>query len=297
MPEDQTSIQENQDADQTETNMQAPNQSWWARFKTWYSNRKKWTVPFSILLFLLVLAGVPFTRYALAGTVYKKNLTIKVTDSTTHTPVSGATVSASGLKVETNSEGTAILHLKVGPHEFDISKKYYQEKIANVTLPMFKEGSSSFELTAIGRQAKITVSNSIDKTPLENVNIKIAGITAKTDKSGNALVVLPADADEQKAKLSLIGYNDAQVTVKVSGDKIQENAFGLTPSGKIYFLSKLSGKIDVVKTNLDGTGRETVLAGTGKEDKRNTVLLASRDWKYLALLSRRAGGSPTLYLI
>jgi hypothetical protein len=83
MPEDQTSIQENQDADQTETNMQAPNQSWWARFKTWYSNRKKWTVPFSILLFLLVLAGVPFTRYALAGTVYKKNLTIKVTGNFT----------------------------------------------------------------------------------------------------------------------------------------------------------------------------------------------------------------------
>jgi hypothetical protein len=41
-----------------------------------------------------------------------------------------------------------------------------------------------------------------------------------------------------------------------------------------------------------------VLAGTGREDNRNTVLLASRDWKYLALLSRRAGGAnPSIYLI
>jgi hypothetical protein len=40
-----------------------------------------------------------------------------------------------------------------------------------------------------------------------------------------------------------------------------------------------------------------VLAGTGNEDDRNTVLLASRDWKYLALLSRRAGNNPTLYVI
>jgi hypothetical protein len=53
----------------------------------------------------------------------------------------------------------------------------------------------------------------------------------------------------------------------------------------------------VVKTNLDGTNRQTVLPGTGNEDDRDTVLLASRDWKYLSLLSRRAGNTPTLYLI
>jgi hypothetical protein len=39
------------------------------------------------------------------------------------------------------------------------------------------------------------------------------------------------------------------------------------------------------------------LAGNGSEEDRNTVLLASRDWKYLALLSRRSGDSPGLYLI
>ena len=48
---------------------------------------------------------------------------------------------------------------------------------------------------------------------------------------------------------------------------------------------------------MDGTSRQTVLAGTGKEEDSGTVLLASRDWKYLALLSRRAAGNPSLYLI
>src|SRR6185369_16053847 len=65
----------------------------------------------------------------------------------------------------------------------------------------------------------------------------------------------------------------------------------------IYFLSKASGKIDVVKTNLDGTDRQTVLAGTGKEEDTDTILLASRDWKYLALKSRRDGKAVKLYLI
>jgi hypothetical protein len=152
-------------------------------------------------------------------------------------------------------------------------------------------------LTATGRQVKITVKNTISKAVLEDVNIKIAGTTAKTDKDGTAIVVVPANSTEEKAELSLDGYNTVSATTKISQDKIQNNDFTMTPEGKVYFLSKLSGKIDVVKTNLDGTDRKTVLAGTGKEEDRNTILLASRDWNYLALLSRRAGNSPSLYMI
>jgi len=66
----------------------------------------------------------------------------------------------------------------------------------------------------------------------------------------------------------------------------------------MYFLSNQSGNLDVVSANLDGSARKTVLAGTGNEDDNNTVLLASRDWQYLALLSKRDGGSyAKLYLI
>jgi len=290
---------ESQPAELPQDNRLEPpnNGSRWGRFKAWYTGRKKLSVPLTILFLLVILAVIPFSRYALAGTVYKKDFTLKVTDSTAHTPVSGATVSAGGVSAQTDSEGNAKLHLKVGPRHFTVNKKYYQQQEISFTVPMFKHGSAHTELTATGRQVKVTVSNLIDKSPLENVSIKAAGVTAKTDKSGTTVMVLPAGADEQKASLSLNGYNDKEVTLKVSGDKVEKNNLNMTPSGKVYFLSKLSGKIDVVKTNLDGTERETVLAGTGKEDSRNTVLLASRDWKYLALLSKRAGGSPSLYLI
>jgi hypothetical protein len=66
----------------------------------------------------------------------------------------------------------------------------------------------------------------------------------------------------------------------------------------LYFLSNQSGKIDVVKTNLDGSDRQTVLAGTGNEDPNSTSLLAARDWKYLALLAKRdTGSNASIYLI
>lgn len=271
----------------------------WHRLKDWYLERKKWTVPLTVLLFLLIIAVVPFTRYYVAGLALKKDVSLTVVDSTANTPVSGATVTIGSVSAQADSTGKATLHqVKVGNHKATISKKYYQTSTIYILAPILNQKNiSRAQLIATGRQVKVTIRNTIDKTPLKNVNIKAAGTTAKTDSDGSAILVLPVGTSEQKAILSLDSYNEAEVNIKVSNDKIQDNQFTLTPAGKVYFLSKLSGKIDVVKTNLDGTERHTVMAGTGREDDQNTVLLASRDWKYLALLSRRAGNNPILYLI
>lgn len=270
------------------------------RFKIWFTTRKKWTVPASVLLVILILAAIPFTRYNLAGLVIKNDVTIKVMDASANTPVSGATLTAGTISAETDSNGKATLrNLKAGHHKVVLTKKYYKDSTVDVLSPLFGHSATpTAELTATGRQVKITITNLINKDVLVNVAIKVAGTSAKTDKTGSALVVLPANGTEQTAQLSADGYNDATVTIKLSHEQLQNDTYSMVPAGKVYFLSKLSGKIDVVKTNLDGSDRQTVLAGTGKEDDQNTVLLASRDWKYLALLSARAGGNyPSLYLI
>jgi hypothetical protein len=269
------------------------------RLKAWYTGNKKLSIPVTVLALVLILAAVPFSRYALAGTVMKKDFAVKVVDDTSTTPVSGATVSIGALKADTNGSGVAVLkHVSVGSRTAVITKKYYKDKTVKLTVPILKQKTTpSVAVTATGHQVKVTIKNSINKSVLSEVNISAAGTSAKTDSAGMATLVLPAGITEQEATLSLKGYNDSAVTIKVSADKVVDNQFSLTPSGKVYFLSKLSGKIDVVKTNLDGTNRQTVLAGTGNEEDTNTVLLASRDWKYLALLSRRAGSSPSIYLI
>jgi hypothetical protein len=83
----------------------------------------------------------------------------------------------------------------------------------------------------------------------------------------------------------------------VSSNLVASNIVTLTPVGQVYFLSNLSGTIDVVKTNLDGTDAQTVLAGTGQENPNTTTLLASQDWHYLVLKAQRSGSEPALYLI
>ncbi len=269
------------------------------RLIAWCKANKKISIPVGVLVILLLLFAIPLSRYQIAGLFLKKNYTVKVVDSVTSSPVSGADVSTAGKTAVTDGNGNAKLSgLKVGHHAVSISKKYYQDRKMDVLVPILSEKKvPSIAFEATGRPAKITVTNVINHQALAGVDISVADTEAKTDKSGNAIVVLPTGKTNAKATLSLNGYNKKEITINISDQKIEENNVTLTPSGKIYFLSKLSGKIDVVKTDLDGASRSTVLAGTGKEEDTGTVLLAARDWKYLALQSRRDSEAPRLYLI
>ena len=277
---------------------QPPGESKWSRFKSWYKANNKLSVPLSIIVLLVLLLIIPQTRYAVAGTVYKKNYTISVTDSVTNTPISGATISSGSISAQTGGDGRATLHMSVGKHNLSISKTYYDSQNLSVTVALLSQKTTpGVSFVANGRQVKITVTNTFTHQPLANADIKFADTDTKTDATGNALGIVPESTKSAKATLSLDGYNSANVNVQASDSQIEQNSFTLTPTGKIYFLSKLSGNIDVVKTDLDGKNRKTVLAGTGDEQDSNTVLLASRDWKYLALLSKRDNSNPKLYLI
>jgi len=271
-----------------------------ARLKAFFRGywaRKKWTLPLTILAVILIVLGVPFTRYKVLGLFLKHDAGISVLDSVTGRPVSGATVAVGSQSAETDAAGLATLHVPVGPHHFSVSKHYYKSGGGDVTVKLFgSQSPARVKLVATGRQVPVKVVDEITGKGLANVEIKVLDITARTDKDGKATVALPTKSSTLKANFSLSGYNDTTASIAVTDQTVSANTFKLTPAGKLYFLSNQSGTIDVVKTNLDGSDRQTVLAGTGKEDPNSTSLLASRDWKYLALLSNRSG-TQSIYLI
>jgi len=279
--------------------IQVDSESKWHRFVNWYKTNKKKSIPLTVLALLVVLSAIPWSRYQLAGLVLKNDFKLEVIDSTADTAISGANVSIAGVHGTTDGSGKVVLRgVKVGRHTALISKKYYKDKSADVLVPIHEQKDTpKVKLVATGRQVKVSVKNLINRNALADVDIKVDEISAKTDKSGSATIVLPVGTSKAKATLSHEGYNNTEVEIVVDDKSIKENNFNLTPAGKVYFLSKLSGKIDVVKTNLDGSSRQTVLPGTGKEDDGATVLLASRDWQYLALKSKRDNGPAKLYLI
>jgi hypothetical protein len=261
-----------------------------------YWARKKWAIPVTVVALIVLLLGVPLTRYPILGLALKKDVPVTVMDSVTNQPVTAAAVSVDGKSVQTDNHGRAVLKLKVGKHLVKITKKYYKDYNRSVFVGITGNPTVNAGPVATGRQVPITVTDYISGKPLENAVITASGSSAKTDKNGKTTLVLAAKGTDTKATITLNGYNDTPVNVLITSREVTTNHFAITATGKLYFLSNLSGKIDIVKTDLDGKNRKTVLAGTGTEDTNSTALLASRDWKYLALLSKR-DGKQGVYLI
>lgn len=269
--------------------------------KLWkkYLAKKKITIPATVVVLLAIIFGVPATRYEVLGLGLKNDLHVHVIDSQTNIAVSGVDVTIRGKAAKTDGDGKATIKgVSVGPFNLTASKKYYKDFNGKTTVPIRKQKNDvEIKLEATGRQIAVHITNKVNGKNIGGATVKAADTEATTDENGETTLVLPAEKVTVDAVISASGFNSQNATINITKPGVRDNTFQLVPAGKVYFLSKLSGKIDVVKTDLDGSNRKTVLAGTGKEEEGNTVLLASRDWKYLALLSRRDSAKPKLYLL
>jgi hypothetical protein len=233
----------------------------------------------------------------LVGWFWQEKITVTVYDSQNHSRVTQATVKIDGKSVQTDSNGQAkVGSVHIGDRQLSIEKKYYKTATTNVVVDVLANGKNyDVSLEATGRLNKVTVTNRISGSVVEGVLIDAGeGNQARTDKTGVANVIIPAEKQTLAVTITGEGYNKASAMIQQE----KPNTVQVIPSGKMYFLSKASGKIDVVKTNYDGTDRQTIVAGTGQEDDNETSLLASRDWKYLLLKAKReASKKASLYLI
>lgn len=265
-----------------------------SKIKRFFKNKWLWL---GLATILVATFAIPVSRYAVLGLVIKHDVIIKVKDSQTSSPVSNASVTLHGTTAKTNAYGEATIKAPVGSTKLSVSKQYFKSYSTNFMVGYTSSQSTSISLTATGRQVPITVVDIITNKPLAGAKITILDTTASTDQSGKATIVLPTTNATTKATVTLAGYNTTDFNVEVTDKVSVTNNLHLTPAGRIYFLSNASGKIDVIKTNLDGSDRQTVLAGTGNEDPNSTSLLASRDWRFLVLKAQRDTAQPALYLI
>lgn len=276
---------------------QATHHRRWRQLSGWFRDRKLTWVICGVIVVLAGLAALPATRYALAGLVIHRDITLQVVDAQTSQPVSGAEVTVQGVIVKTDTNGTvAFHHLKPGKTSVTVAKKYYQTASSAILIGLRTTQVPPIAFAATGRQVPIRVTNKITGAGLAGVTITAANTEAQTNDQGEAILVVDATATTVAAKLDADSYNTAKVNITVS-QQVTANSFTMTPAGSVYFLSKQSGTIDVVKTDLDGSNRSMVLAGTGNEEVNHTALLASHDWKFLVLLARRDGNRAALHLI
>jgi hypothetical protein len=253
----------------------------------------------AVVALVAILMVIPVTRYGILGVFVQRDVTVMLHDSKTNKPVSSVAVELAGKSTTTDAKGVATFKsIPVGSKKVTVHKKYYKDLSVDQTVPLTGNNPSfNLAIEATGRQVPVKVINKITQQPIEGADITADGTSSKTDKSGEATLVLPADKADMDATITGNGYNKASAKVTITEQKDDKNTFAVVPTGKLYFLSKRSGTIDVLKSDLDGSNVETVVKGTGKEDEDATVLLASRDWKYLALKATRDSDRPKLYLI
>jgi len=275
--------------------LQPVKKNWFKRL--WATKKGKAIV---IIVALLVVAGVllaiPQTRYGILGNIVKKDVSITVTDSLTGKPVSQADAWLGSTHAFTNSQGVASFgSTAANVYTLKISKKYYKDMSLSYAVPIFSAvQNQAIKLEATGRQVNVSVTNKISHEALAKAIVTVGGTSSETDNKGTATLVLPADKKTLQGWIRLDGYNTADVTVDESGS----NVFTLTPAGNVFYLSKQTGTINVMKSSLDGTNASVVVQGTGNELDDSTVLLAARDWKYLALSAKRDPSQPgQLYLV
>ncbi|MDB5184935.1 MAG: hypothetical protein JWN38_743 [Candidatus Saccharibacteria bacterium] len=250
-----------------------------------------------VIVLLAIIFGLPVTRYKAVGLVVKKSVTVTVIDNSTKQPVSDATLTIGSKSITTNAKGVATIKSGVGSHDVSISKQYYAPADQAVFIGILSAANARISLTPTGRQVPVTVVDKVSGQPLAGAEIHILNTSAKTNAKGKATIVLPAKSAKLSAKFSAKGYNDLSGQVEVTASVVAANTFAVVPTGQVYFLSNQNGTIDVVKSNLDGSEPKTVLKGTGKEDRNDTVLLAARDWKYVVLKAKRDTDQAAMYLI
>ena len=269
------------------------------RYSRIYWLKKGLTVPATVVLLLIVLASVPLTRYTLIGFVARQDAVVEVVDSRSGTPVSKALVQVAGQTVTTDGSGRARLHINTGYQSLTVTKQYYQTYSGGQLVSLAAaDNRFTVKLVAVGRVVPVTVTNKLTGKPVAGATVKALNAEAATDADGTATIVLPVSATTEQVTITAKNFNTLSGTLQVTDRQVRANEYALAPAGKIYFLSNLSGKIDVVKTDLDGTNRTVVVPGTGNEDPYSTALLASRDWKYLAFYTqRKATGGPEIDLI
>ncbi len=136
-------------------------------FGHWLGSHKKVVIPIVLLIVAIAaLAGVPITRYAIAGMIIKQQYTVAVVDSQTGKPVSSVTVRMRGQTGQTNSQGKATIKVPVGTTTLKLEKNYYQTVSQEVLVPLKKPSPLTVKFTATGRQVPITIVNKISGRPV-----------------------------------------------------------------------------------------------------------------------------------
>ena len=266
--------------------------------KAWCKTHKRLSISLGVTFVLLFIAtiicSIQDIRYAVFSPFLKRDVEIYVFDATTKSPIHNAAVKINNSTKHTSTDGKVhFSDIPVGIHGININLPLYTSENFLATVPILSKAKINASLKANGKRISITIRDKINGKPIDGVIVTANKSSGISKSDGKIELVVPINTSKIEVSTKKDGYIATSLTLSTDSS----TNIGLIKTGRVYFLSKQSGVIDVVSTNLDGSDRQTIVKGTGNEYDYDTSLLASRNWRYLALNARRDDNKNALYII
>jgi len=270
----------------------APKRSFIQRLKdgltAWWGNKKaRWGTIGGVVIILAVLAFLPGPRsFALNLVGVRATATLTVLDDTTSLPLKNATVQLSGQTAQTNSDGNATLHhVKLGSQTLTVKKVAFATDTEKVNIGMGSNRLNQVSLKAVGTQYHFNIVDYVSQQPVTTAEAVSGEANAEADKKGQ--IILTANNPDKAAlgvTITADGYRSETVSVPVGSTAT--TTVQLVSSRPDVFVSNQSGKYELYKEDIDGKNKELLLAGTGNETSRISVVV-NADGSEAALVSTR----------
>ena len=266
----------------------------WAKighfFAAWWHN--KWARSITILVILLAVAAVaafPQSRYLVLNKAgVRSSMSLAVVDNGTRLPLKNVTVSIGGKSAKTDSEGVAkISGITLGKHTVSISRIAFAKIEQPVVIGWGSNPLGDFILEPTGVRYKITVTDYISGKPITGAEAVSddESVTAVSDKKGVIILTFEnTDALTANVTIRAKDYRDTATAIRM--ESTDQTVVSMVPAQKVVYVSRQTGKYDLISMYVDGQDKKTLLAGTGNENN-NVGLVVSPDAQAAAMVSTR----------
>lgn len=260
-------------------------------FSAWvHSSAARWATFLTIFAVAVGVGAVPDSRYYILNAFgARSSASVVVSDASTLRPLKNVTVTLAGESVQTDSSGKAQLYnLRLGKTELAVAKRAYGNEKRQVTVGWGSNPLGDVTLVPQGQQYTFVITDMFSGKPIANAEISAGEASASSGNDGVIkLAVEDTDAATMQLTLKAEGYRDEVLTLDLNNKA--EVPVAMTPSKKVAFVSKRSGKYDVYTIDADGKNEKLILPGTGNESHDlafathptadRAVLVSTRDGK------------------
>ncbi len=250
----------------------------------------------AIVVVLVVILALPATRYGILGSFMTRRYSVQVLSSAGSVPLAGAKITIGTRTAYSDRFGKASFQVPVGHIKVTVSKKYFAFASRSILVGLSGPSRSKIVLRVTGIIVPVEITNKLGGEPIPGAVISTEKSSAQSSPIGRAQIVLSAKLHTQSATVSAPGYISTQAQITVTSQLSLANLITMVPVGSVYYMSDVTGTLNVMSSNLDGSDSKVVLAGTGKELTGTPQLYVSDDSKYLALLAIRDGNQAHLYV-